>query len=437
MSVKRKSTSSLLVLLILLPFLLFALKKIWDLRGKATGTLADITIDMGSPQSTLNTSLWRNLSQGGEESVDMIAPAVKQLRLLQPEFIRIDHVFDYYPNLDQLDPMIKSILATGAKPLISLSYMEKPDSDWNIWQSKVTALVKRYSVDQKINGIYYEVWNEPDLFGGWHYNNDPNYLTLYAKTAQAVATGAPGSNYKLGGPATTAYYNNWIKALFKFTSDQHLRLDFVSWHKYSLNPTDYDREFDDLNSILSEYPQYFNIERLITEFGPNSEPSAWYDNQLGAIHLMSVSTHLTGKIHRLFTFEPIDGPTPRSSVSPGWGLLTHDLKPKPRFFALQFLNQLGGTQLPTNGDGSWVTSLATKINDKYQLLLVNYDPQNSHAETFPLNLINLPAGQYNFKTTQFLGTTSNRTVTTTSTRYSENIYLEPNSAILIEITPIR
>jgi hypothetical protein len=151
---------------------------------------------------------------------------------------------------------------------------------------------------------------------------------------------------------------------------------------------------------------------------------------------MSVSTQLSGKIHRLFAFEAIDGPAPQSPNSSGWGLLTHDLKSKPRFKALQFLNQLQGQELPINGNGSWVTSLATKNEKSYQILLVNYDPINAHAETFPLHLINMPAGKYDFKSTYFLGSISHKTVVTTNTRYEENVYLDPNSAVLIEITSL-
>lgn len=434
-----------ILLLILLPFVIFGVKKILDLRKHASGTPANIVIDSQNIQGQIPSTLWQNISQGGEESVDMIKPIVPLLRNLQPQLVRIDHIFDFYQidqgqgnyNFSRLDEAINSILATGAKPMLSVSYT--PDSqaptDWNQWYQLVKATARHYSVDKNISGIYYEVWNEPDLFGGWHYNKDPDYLTLYSHTSRAIVDGAALSNYKIGGPAITAYYNNWIKALFKTATDQHLRLDFISWHKYTKDIDKYQQDFDNLNQIISDYPQFFNIERIITEVGPNSDPDIWYDNSLSGIHLISLSTRLAGKIHRLFTFEAVDGPTPRSQNSTGWGLIAHDLKPKPRYSAFQFLNQLQGQRLSSTGDGSWVTSLSSLHGQTIQILLVNYDPQNTHFETFPLTVQNLTTGQYKLKTNYYMGKTTFKTVNTTA-NYRDQIYLEPNSAVLLELTKI-
>lgn len=456
----KKETVSLfktLLFLSLLPIVVFAVKTVLDIRRGASGVPANIVVDASAPQGNIPSSLWRNLSQGGEEPTDMIRPVISLLRPLQPQLIRVDHLFDYYQvetspgnyDFSRLDEVVTSIIATGAKPMLSLSYttadMSKTGQnagepkDWNQWYQLVRATARRYSVEKKISGIYYEVWNEPDLFGGWHYGKNPNYSTLYTKSAQAVADGAGGANYKIGGPATTAYYSNWIKSLFKTAKNNRLRLDFISWHKYSKNLNDYQKEFDNLNSILSDYPQYFNIERTITEIGPNPEPDPWYDSKESGVHLIALSTRLAGKIHRLFTFEPVDGPSPRSSVSTGWGIITHSnngLKPKPRYYAIEFLNKLQGQRLPVSGEGSWVTALASKNPNGYQILLVNYDQNLTHAETFPLTINNLAPGKYTLKNTPYLGKTTQKTITVDATStYKDNIFLDANSAILLELNP--
>jgi len=441
--VKQKKFITTLFLLIALPLLIFSVKTVLDLRKSASGTNANISIDVQNPNSQLSPSLWRNIAQGGEEPTDMIKPVINQLRTIKPELIRIDHLFDYYQvdignglyDFSRLDGAIDSIRATGATPMLSLSYTpdSKEPADWNQWNNLITATARHYSIEKNISGIYYEVWNEPDLFGGWHYARSPNYSTLYINTARAVANGAKGSNYKVGGPAITAYYSNWIKSLFKTASENNVPLDFISWHKYSKNISDYLNDFDNLNTILSDYPQYFNIERLITEIGPNPEPDSWYDNKISGIHLISLVTQLSGKIHRIFTFEAIDGPSPRSDVSTGWGLLTHDQKPKPRYYSLQFLNQLSGSRLPSIGDGTWVTSLSTKNASTIQTLIVNYDPRSSHTETTPINYKGLTPGQYKLKISEYLGNTRNKNVTVTTPTHTENIYLEPNTAYLLEL----
>jgi len=436
-----------LILLPLIFILIYFLPKIYlDLRKSASGIPANIIIDTQNPGSNLSPSLWQNLAQGGEEPTDMIKPVINQLRLLKPQLIRLDHLFDYYQvdqgngqyDFSRLDGAINSIIATGARPLLSLSYTpdSKEPSDWNQWNNLVKATAHRYSVEKNISGIYYEVWNEPDLFGDWHYAKSPNYSTLYINSARAVTDGAKGTIYKVGGPATTSYYTNWVKSLFATASKNNIPLDFISWHKYSKNINDYLKDFDDLNKILSDYPQYFNIERLITEIGPNSEPDSWYDNQLSGIHLISLCTQLSGKIHRLFTFEAIDGPSPRSDKSSGWGILTHDGKTKPRYSALLFLNRISGPRLPSTGDGTWVTSFSTKKGSTIQSLIVNYDPSLNHSETTPITYQALTRGKYQLTISPYQGTSRNKTITVTSSTYTENLYLEPNTAFLLELKPI-
>ncbi|MEK7527938.1 MAG: hypothetical protein AAB574_02900 [Patescibacteria group bacterium] len=439
-------------LLLLLPLALVAVKKVIDLRKGAAGTPANIVVDTQNPGSKVPSSLWRNLSQGGEEPTDMIKPIITQMRTLSPQLIRVDHLFDYYNvyqgpgnyDFSRLDGVVDSIVATGAQPMLSLSYTPaemtasnknaSPPKDWNEWYSLVKATARRYSVDKNISGIYYEVWNEPDLFGGWHYGKEPSYTTLYHQSARAVVDGAGSTKYKIGGPAITAYYANWIKSLFKSTAKSGIRLDFVSWHKYSKNIEDYVTDFDNLNKILSDYPQYFDIERLITEVGPNPEPDPWYDGPQSGIHLMAMVTQLTGKIHRIFTFEPIDGPAPRSDKSTGWGLITHDLKLKPRYHAIPFLNQLSdGFLLPSSGDGTWVTSLSAKSGAKYQTLLVNYDARSTHAEAVPLTYKALTPGTYTVSVKKYLGNTTSKKITVTSSSLTESIYMEPNTAVIVEV----
>lgn len=434
-----------------------AIKKIIDIRKGAAPTPASISIDAEGFMGELNQTLWQNLAQGGEEPRDMIGPVANLARGLRPKLIRIDHIFDYYnvyqgPNsydFSQLDKIVDSIILSGAKPLLSLSYttasMSKngqnagEPSSWPDWYQLVKATARRYSVEKGISGIYYEVWNEPDLFGGWHYAKSPNYTTLYIQSARAVAEGAYGTIFKVGGPATTAFYPSWIKSLFGTARANGLRLDFISWHKYSKNLEDYSQDFEKLYQILPEYPEYKDIEKIITEIGPNPEPDAAYDNKHSAIHLIGLSTRLHNKADRLFTFELVDGPTSRSDKSTGWGIITHPsqgAKTKPRYSAIQFLNQLQGQKLYSAGDGSHVTSLSAKNGQTIQTIVVNYDPRNSHVEAVPLAYRHLAPGDYEMTTSTFMGKSSKKTVVVTTNNYLDNIYLEPNTAILIELRPL-
>jgi len=445
---------TILVIAILVPLTLFAVFQNQDLRRAAFGKRANIVIDASRPGARISANLWQNFAQGGEEPKNMLAPVAKQVKNLNPKIIRIDHIFDYYVKINPaaagqvnydfsaLDEVVKTILETGARPMFSISYMPSqltskssvsPPSDWSQWRCLVSALVTHYSGrnDYNINNVYYEVWNEPDLFGRWRYNKNPNYLTLYYHTAAAAQSAVNANPFKIGGPATTGFYPNWIKALLKFCHQNRLRIDFVSWHRYAKNLEVYQSDFEKLNKILTNYPKYFSLERLITEFGPDSENSPWYNNQISAIHSIASAVKLLGKVHRVFAFEIKDGPNKIHN----WGLITHENiggKPKPRYYAYQFLNQLTGNRLPLEGEGSWVTGAAAQNGRGIKVLIVNYDQANRHFEAPTITLKNITPGSYVFHQKYFLGKTTTNQETINGASVTKKIILEPNSAAILE-----
>ena len=173
MNSKTKKIIQIILLLIALPFLIFAIQKITELRKKAAPVPANISIDTTNLQGSINSGMWQNFSQGGEEAKDMIGPVVSQLKTLSPKLIRIDHLFDYYEvyqspgqyNFSRLDQVINSIISTGATPMLSLSYtpsnMAKGNknagepNNWDDWYQLIKTTAKRYSVEKKIPNIYY------------------------------------------------------------------------------------------------------------------------------------------------------------------------------------------------------------------------------------------------------------------------------------------
>ena len=447
---------AILAILLIIPLTVWAVFQNHDWRRAAFGRRANIVIDLAQPGGEIRATLWQNFAQGGEEPKNMLAPIVNQIRALKPQLIRIDHIFDYYvkingPNnydFSALDQVVETILQTGAKPMLVLSYMPPnlaqesnltaPPNNWADWQRLVAATIARYSGYRgyNINNVYYEVWNEPDLFGRWHYGKKPNYLTLYYHTVKAAQSVTQTQPFKIGGPATTGFYPNWLKALFKFGQKNNLRIDFVSWHRYSKSIEDYQEDLEKLNRILTDYPEYFGVERLITEVGPDSENSPWYDNKLGAAHSLALTTRLLGRVHRLFTFELKDGPNPEGKKYWGrWGLITHEqagLVAKPRYYAYLFLNQLVGRRLPLEGEGSWVSALAAQDGPITRVLLVNYDPRNRHYEAPPITLKNLTPGAYVYRVKYFQGREMTVRENYPSNNLTKKVILPPNSAALLE-----
>lgn len=461
MAVKRKAILGLMPLvlgIVLIAIVVVAIPNAVKLTSKASGEPANLIFNLEGVLGKMPTP-WRNLAQGGEEPNDMIADVITETKSLRPEYIRLDHIYDAYNvvsrnegslvyDWSRLDSAVNSILATGAKPFLSLSYMPlviaKGDivssaRDWGEWGQVVAATISHYSgINQKnIDGVIYEVWNEPDLFGGYKTYGDKNYLDMYGAAARAAANVRGTNLFEIGGPATTGLYKNWLEKLIKYVDANNLKMDFISWHKYSTNITEFESEVAQARSWAENIPALVNLKYYITEWGFNSENDKGYDQKSGAIHLLAAVRTMVGTVDRAFVFEIKDGPGTEKYWG-RWGLLTNQKygtpEKKPRYNALQFLNSLFPYRMSVSGEGSWVKSLASSDdNGNLKILVVNYDPEGTHVESVPMTFENLPKGEFNVTRQNFLGTSNTLRIATTSATWKTNEYFEANSAAIFTI----
>lgn len=405
--------------------------------GKAAGTPANLTIDLQSSYVDSHY-VWKNLAQGGEEKGNMLANVVSQVGALHPNYVRIDHVYDFYDvisknplsfNWTKLDEVINTITRTGAKPFLSLTG-DLP-INWSEWELTVQKTIEHISGTLGINNVYYEVWNEPDLFGGFKTYGNNNYFDLYAHSIAGANRAKGVKAFKIGGPATTALYENWAKNFAKFVLTNNLRLDFYSWHKYSMNLDDFAGNAADAKKWLIESGLPVTTEFVISEIGPDSNNNPVYDNGFGAIHEIAVAAALEDNIDKMFTFEVKDGPTNK------WGILTRDGSVKPRYNGLLFLNNMVGNRIVVSGQGSWVKSFAKYDHKEIRVMVVNYDPVGKHSEAVPLNFINIPSKNFEFKRVLNWGDnqTKDITVATTEANWSTVELMNPNTAAVFEFIP--
>lgn len=426
--------------------------------GRASGTPANLVFNYEGVLGKLPTP-WRNLAQGGEEPKEMLEPVVAAVRTLRPEYIRLDHIYDAFKVVSRvdgqlsydwsgLDKAVDVILATGAKPFLALSYMPdaistgdmvSPARDWNDWGQVVQATIQHYSGrDQKnIDGVIYEVWNEPDLFGGFKTYGDKNYLTMYEVSARAAARVRNVNLFEIGGPATTGLYQNWLERLIKFADASNLRLDFVSWHRYSFDLEKFEQDAKQARKWAENIPALVNLKFYVTEWGHNSEVDRGYDGKFGAIQTLAGARAMMGAIDRTFIFEIKDGPG-NEKYWGRWGLLTHEKfgapEKKPRYFALAFLNELAPYRLSVAGEGSWVKSIASvDDNGNLKILVLNYDGKGTHTEAVPMTFENLPKGTFKFTRTDFLGSTRSIDVATSAATWKTSELFSPNSAAIFTV----
>jgi xylan 1,4-beta-xylosidase len=426
--------------------------------GKASGTPANLVFNYEGILGQMPTP-WRNLAQGGEEPKDMLDSVITATKALKPEYIRIDHIYDAFKVVSRrdgqlvydwsgLDGAVDSIIATGAKPFLSLSYMPdvistgdiiSPAKDWNEWGQVVQATIERYSgrTQKNIDGVIYEVWNEPDLFGGYKTYGDKNYLDMYAASAKAAARVRGANLFEIGGPATTGLYQNWLQTLIKYVDRNNLRMDFMSWHRYAYDLEQFEKDAKQARAWAENIPALVNLKFYVTEWGHNSEVDKGYDTKFGAIHTIAGARTMMGAVDRAFVFEIKDGPG-NDKYWGRWGMLTHEKfgapEKKPRYFAIQFLNDLGPFRTSVQGEGSWVKSISsTDESGDMKVLVVNYDPKGAHSEAVPMLFENLPTGNFKVTRKDFMGATRTLQIATSSSSWKTSEFFDPNTAAMFTL----
>ncbi len=449
-------------LFIVVPIVLFAL---FQYFSKATPTKANIVVDTRKIIGFINPN-WKALAQGGEEKgVRMLENVIDPVAALFPKSIRIDHIYDFYDVVNRgpdgkltfdwsrLDETVCDIYHTGAKPFFSLGYMPPVISDdgsligkpgnWNDWALLVQKTIERYSgretrlcggvIGNLLEDIHYEVWNEPDLetFGKWsHWGGDKDYKTLYFYSVKGANAAQNVNRFLIGGPVTTAAYKNWFRVFADYVLENKLRIDFISWHHYSKNPDDFYQDLENLNDWFSDpkYERFRFLPKIISEWGYDSNPNPVANTDIGAAHTVAAIRNLIEqKVELAYTFEIKDG------VNPSWGILNHDGKKKPRYFALQLLNLLDRARVEVTGEGTFVRAIASQSYNKIVIILVNYDQNNQNVELVPVKIDNLTPGGYEIRETYLNDPPKNEYVTLNKPYLQKNILMPANSIVAIEL----
>lgn len=154
-------------------------------------------------------------------------------------------------NFSNVDQVYDGLLKNGVKPFVEISFMPKklafnPDALHPFWYKQnvsppksmerwddlmkhfVQHLVDRYGIDE-VATWYFEVWNEPNIDFWNGIPRQTSYFDLYAHTARDVKSVSP--RLRVGGPATAAAA--WVGDFLKFTTENHVPVDFVSTHGYA------------------------------------------------------------------------------------------------------------------------------------------------------------------------------------------------------------
>lgn len=223
----------------------------------------------------------------------------------------------------------------------------------------------------------FEIWNEPNYAGFWG-PRDPQrareeYFELYSHTAAAVKSVNP--HYQVGGPAGAG--PDWVRPLLDFCAAGNVPLDFVSYHGYGLGggPSGLDADGNSFLYLSGDLraPAHNALSQRavidasatphlpiqVTEWSTSYSPrDPVHDSYFSAPYILeqykNTEQGVASFSYWVFTdiFEE-NGP-PLTPFHGGFGLLNFSGIKKPAYFAFQFLNQLGKTELQNADARSWV-----------------------------------------------------------------------------------
>jgi xylan 1,4-beta-xylosidase len=311
-------------------------------------------------------------------------------------------------NWQYIDVLYDYLLSVGLKPFVELAFMPAdlssgkttifwwkgnvtPPKSYEKWADLIRNLVahfrERYGHDE-VKTWYFEVWNEPDIKP--FYTADlKEYLRLYKTTAEAVKS--VSREYRVGGPASAVAYQ-FEEELLKYCVQNKVPIDFIATHSYGVKEgyldetgnrgTVIDSDRAAVRSRMIRSREIIRnsalpkLELHFTEWSSAYTPTDYIHDQYHQASFIldkikGAQEAVDSLCYWVFTdiFEE-NGPR-MTPFHGGFGLLNYQSIKKPAYFAYQFLNRLGRTELVNSDESSWVTVGA---NGDIQALFWDFTP---------------------------------------------------------------
>ena len=347
-------------------------------------------------------------------------------------------------NYMYIDALYDYLLSIGVKPFVELGFMPNalasghqtifwwkgnvtPPKDYKKWEDFIRNLTQHFTERYGVNEVktwYFEVWNEPNLSPGFWTGTQADYFKLYQYSAKAIKS--VNSDYKVGGPGTAGAA--WESEMIDFCDKNNVPIDFISTHSYGVQQGFLD-EYGNSGTVLSKDSMAVsgdvlqsrkeiaasskpNLELHYTEWSSSYTPAdPVHDSYHEAAYILDKIKQSGSAVNSMsyWVFTDIfEEPGPRfTPFHGGFGLLTIQGIPKSAFYAYQFMNKLGKTELKNTDTRSWATKTE---NGGIQLLLWNFTntlPDSINNQTYyvkdlpskskgkvKVSISHVPAGMY-------------------------------------------
>jgi xylan 1,4-beta-xylosidase len=348
-------------------------------------------------------------------------------------------------NYMYIDVLVDFLQSIGMKPFLELGFMPSalasgdktifwwkgnvtPPRDYEKWGALIRNLTQHFTErygEEEVKSWYFEVWNEPNLTPWFWTGTQEEYFKLYTYSAKAIKSVNPA--YRVGGPGTAGAA--WESETIDFCGKNNVPIDFISTHSYGVKQGYLD-EYGNSGTILDKNPMSVsgdvlqsrkeiassskpNLELHYTEWSASYTPAdpihdSYHEAAYVLQKLKQVGNAAQSMSYWVFT-DIFEEPGPRfEPFHGGFGMLNTQGINKPVFYAYQFLNRLGNTELVNSDPNSWICK---SPNGNIQALVwdfTNTHPGDSvnnqvyYIRDLPskpkgklkINLSNVPAGTY-------------------------------------------
>jgi len=348
--------------------------------GMAWGV--NVSVDFSTGIGTINLAYGANEVDAYDKFRAGYADIVNNHKEINTKYVRIFAQIDlpwYF-----IESGVNVTYQIGAKPFICIQYVPS-GWDWDYFAQRCGALVSYMkSKYGDLSDWYWEIINEPNLFGGF---TASSYVTLYNMCEAQMHAADPTTN--IGGPGCAWFDTPWIQAMLSSAN----RMDFLSWHRYGIyaDPNDVtDEQLMDATPQFGAdvnqakyYLDYYNrpgLKLIMGEYNANSyyaptDPrikqifnTAWVGSTLR--HLMWTSTGNSADMALIW--EGTGG-----DANYGFGVWGDYGTPRaPVFYGLKLITtyfRKGAQVVSTSDDDPKVDVLAVRYLDEneFALMLIN------------------------------------------------------------------
>ena len=350
----------------------------------------------------------------------------------QYNYMYVDALFDFLQSIG-MKPFVElgfmpNALASGSRTIFWWKGNVTPPKDYDKWAGLIKNLTQHFTERYgaaEVKTWYFEVWNEPNLSPGFWTGTQEEYFKLYKYAAQAVKD--VNKDYRVGGPGTAGAA--WEPEMIEYCQKNNVPIDFISTHAYGVKQGFLD-EYGQGGTVLDKNPMSVSgdvlqsrneikaspkpgLELHYTEWSSSYTPAdPIHDSYHEAAYILEklkqVGNAANSMSYWVFT-DIFEEPGPRyTPFHGGFGLLTIQGINKPAFYAYQFLNKLGETELTNSDTRSWASK-----NNKGGMQLLFWDFTNTHPgdsvhnqkyyiQDLPsnqkgkikINVTHVPAGKY-------------------------------------------